>query len=104
MTGPLPPASERLQATVIGRVQGVGFRVFAIREATHLGLSGSVANELDGSVRVIAEGARPVLETLLGRLEEGPPAGYVDRVMARWEPARGMPSGFRIASGAHRGD
>lgn len=94
----------RLEASVRGRVQGVGFRVFALREASRLGLEGFVANEADGSVRVVAEGPRPDLETLLGRLEEGPPAGFVDRVITRWEPARGVPSGFRIASGAHRGD
>ena len=105
MTGrPVPRARERLEASVRGRVQGVGFRVFALREASYLGLDGFVANEADGSVRVVAEGSRPVLEALLGRLAEGPPAGFVERVITRWEPARGMPPGFRIASGAHRGD
>lgn len=94
----------RLEANVRGRVQGVGYRVFALREAGHLGLDGFVANEMDGSVRVVAEGARTDLEALLERLEEGPPAGFVDRVITRWEPARGLPPGFRIASGAHRGD
>ena len=94
----------RVDANVRGRVQGVGFRVFALREATYLGLDGFVANEPDGSVRVVAEGARDVLDRLLERLEEGPPAGFVDRVITRWEPARGIGSGFRIESGAHRGD
>lgn len=94
----------RLEALVRGRVQGVGYRVFALREASRLGLDGFVANEPDGSVRVLAEGPRAALETLLGRLDEGPPAGFVDRVITRWEPARGMPPGFRIESGAHRGD
>ena len=94
----------RLEAIVRGRVQGVGFRVFALREAVHLGLDGFVANEADGSVRVMAEGPRDVLDSLLERLEDGPPAGIVDRVATRWEPARGIGQGFRIESGAHRGD
>ena len=94
----------RLDANVRGRVQGVGYRVFAIREAGSLGLDGFVANEADGSVRVVAEGRRTDLEVLLERLADGPPAGYVDRVITRWEPVRGMASGFRIESGAHRGD
>ena len=85
-------------------MQGVGYRVFALREASSLGLDGFVANEMDGSVRVVAEGPRTDLETLVDRLEEGPPAGYVDRVITRWEPARGIGHGFRIESGAHRGD
>lgn len=97
-------APVRLEARVHGRVQGVGYRVFALREAMYLGLDGLVANEPDGSVRVVAEGGRRDLERLLERLEEGPPAGIVERVITRWEPARGMPPGFRIESGAHRGD
>jgi acylphosphatase len=85
---------------VHGHVQGVGYRVFALREAMDLGVAGYV----DGSVHVIAEGARRDLEALLARLEAGPPAAIVDRVAARWEPARGAATGFRIESRAHRGD
>jgi acylphosphatase len=95
---------ERLDATVRGRVQGVGYRVFALHEAAYLGLDGSVANERDGSVRVVAEGPRAALDALLERLGEGPPAGIVERVIARWEPARGIGGGFRIETGSHPGD
>jgi acylphosphatase len=97
-------ARARLDASVRGRVQGVGYRYFALREAGRLGLSGWVANEADGSVHVVAEGERDALETLLARLEEGPPAGWVDGVATRWEPARGIDGSFRIESGGHRGD
>ncbi len=94
----------RLDAVVRGRVQGVGYRVFALREAMALGLDGFVANLSDGGVRVLAEGTRDDLEDLMARLEEGPPAGWVDTVQAHWEPERGITGGFRIESGAHRGD
>lgn len=97
-------AGVRLDAVVRGRVQGVGYRVFALREARDLGLDGFVANQADGSVRVVAEGPRQALEALVTRLEDGPPAGWVDAVHARWEPARGIGTGFRIESGSHRGD
>ena len=103
-TGAGPRARVRLDATVRGGVQGVGYRVFALREAGALGLDGFVANMADGSVRVVAEGLRSDLEALVTLLEAGPPAGWVDRVIARWEPVRGIPPGFRIESGAHRGD
>ena len=103
-TVPGSAARARLDATVRGRVQGVGYRVFALREAMALGLNGSVANMLDGGVHVIAEGPRRELEALVDRLAEGPPAGWVDDVGARWEPARGLSGGFRIEPGAHRGD
>jgi acylphosphatase len=99
-----PHDLARVDVRVRGRVQGVGYRVFALREATYLGLDGFVANERDGSVRVVAEGQRVALSSLLARLEEGPPAGFVDRVQVGWEPARGIGSGFRIESGEHRGD
>jgi acylphosphatase len=95
---------SRLDVSVRGRVQGVGYRVFALREAYRLELDGFVSNEADGSVRVVAEGARGDLEVLLERLADGPPAAIVDRVVPRWEPARGLGHGFRIESGAHRGD
>ncbi len=97
-------AGARLDAIVRGRVQGVGYRVFALREAMSLGLAGFVANRADGGVHVIAEGPRGDLEALVERLREGPPAGWVDDVMALWEPARGIGPGFRIESGHHRGD
>jgi acylphosphatase len=96
--------SERLDASVRGRVQGVGYRVFALREAMGLGLAGWVANQVDGSVRIVAEGPRPDLEALLARLREGPPGGWVDDVLTRWEPARGLEGTFRIESRHHRGD
>jgi acylphosphatase len=95
---------ERVEAIVRGRVQGVGFRYFVLREAMALELDGFVANERDGSVRVVAEGSRPDLDALLARLEAGPPASIVERVVTRWEPARGAGPGFRVESGEHRGD
>lgn len=94
----------RLEASVRGRVQGVGYRVFALREAEYLGLDGFVLNDADGSVRVVAEGPRATLDALLERLADGPPAGWVERVTVRWEPARGIGPGFRIETGVHRGD
>lgn len=94
----------RLEAWVRGRVQGVGFRWFVIREAEYLELDGFVANERDGSVRCVAQGPRDDLEALLERLREGPPASIVERVQVLWGPARGMGRGFRIESGAHPGD
>lgn len=98
----------RLDARVRGIVQGVGFRYFVLREARNLGLDGWVANESDGTVHVVADGPRDVLETLLARLEEGPPASLVERVATNWIPlpASGTSTGagFSIRSGGHRGD
>ncbi len=94
---------ERLDASVRGRVQGVGFRYFVLREAESLGLDGFVANERDGSVRVVAEGPSEVLDALLGLLNEGPPASIVERVIHRREPARGVGPGSGSPAGSIAG-
>jgi acylphosphatase len=94
----------RLDATVMGRVQGVGFRYFILTEAMDLGLDGWVANTADGSVRCVAEGSRDLLRALLGRLREGPAAARVERVSEAWMPATGTLGPFSVRSGAHRGD
>ena len=98
------PPTERLDATVRGRVQGVGFRYFVVRRAMDLGLTGWVANEPDGSVRCVAEGDRASLETLLTSLEQGPAGALVDRVSSRWEMSAGGWRSFEVRSGGHRGD
>jgi acylphosphatase len=96
--------AERLDATVRGRVQGVGFRYFVVRRAMDLGLTGWVANEPDGSVRCVAEGDHPSLETLLESLERGPAGALVDRVTSHWETAAGGWRSFEVRSGGHSGD
>ena len=94
-----------VDAVVRGRVQGVGFRWFAQREATDLGLAGWVANEPDGSVRCVAIGPRAMLEAFVERLREGPPSGSVTAVDVVWRPTSGSPpTGFIVRSGAHLGD
>jgi acylphosphatase len=96
--------TARLEAVVRGRVQGVGFRYFVLREAARLGLGGWVANEADGTVRTVAEGARPALEALLVALREGPRGAVVGSVSEEWLPASGRFDRFGVRSAGHRGD
>jgi acylphosphatase len=95
---------RRLEAQVTGRVQGVGFRWYVVREASALGLDGWVANLRDGSVRCVAEGPDPDLERLLAALRAGPPGATVGDVTVAWLPPAGEPSGFRIRGIDHPGD
>jgi acylphosphatase len=106
MTGPTPPSGglRRLDAVVRGRVQGVGYRVFVLRSAMDLGLSGWVANLPDGAVRCVAEGEMASLETLVERLRRGPAAALVDQVLTAWPPPTGEFSSFSLRSGWHGGD
>ena len=65
---------------VRGRVQGVGYRYFAQREAVALELSGYARNLDDGRVEVYAVGPEEKLSTLAASLHKGP----------RWSDVRGV--------------
>ena len=101
---PALDASARVDVTVHGRVQGVGFRLFAARRAAELGLTGWVANEPDGSVRCVAEGRRTELEQFTRDLALGPPGATVDRLAIQWSESMDGFDQFAIRSGWHGGD
>jgi len=61
-----------------GRVQGVGYRVWAAGAARDLGLSGWVRNRTDGSVELLAVGAAGDIEALIERCRRGPLSARVD--------------------------
>ena len=87
----------RLVALVHGRVQGVGYRMFAIRHAQALGLSGHVRNLPDHrTVEVVAEGPRAALEKLLAQLRRGPYGARVEAVDTTWGPAQGGLDSFDV--------
>ena len=68
---------ERAKITVLGAVQGVGFRPFVYRLATQLRLKGWVLNSSQG-VFIEVEGPLDLLQTFLVRLEkEKPPLAIV---------------------------
>ena len=73
-----------LTAWVRGRVQGVGFRWWTRSRALELGLTGYVANRLDGRVLVVAQGPRDACDKLLRLLQGGATPGRVDNVAADW--------------------
>jgi len=70
-----------VRAIVRGRVQGVGYRVFALRTAVQLGVRGYARNLHDGSVEVVATGDTAQLAALQARLAQGPPGSRVDEVV-----------------------
>jgi acylphosphatase len=63
---------------VSGRVQGVGYRYFAMQAAEQLGVNGFARNLPDGRVEVVAEAADDVLTQFEERLREGPSFAAVD--------------------------
>jgi acylphosphatase len=81
---------------VIGEVQGVGFRYFAKREATRLGLSGYVRNLRDGSVESEVEGGKNEVEAYLQSLSKGPAFSDVRNVEVAWQPFQGKYHDFCV--------
>jgi acylphosphatase len=61
-----------MNVRIEGRVQGVGFRDFAIREASHRGLKGWVRNRADGTVEMLAAGLRSDVEAFIAVCITGP--------------------------------
>ncbi len=89
---------RRMHAKVTGRVQGVGFRYFVLREAQSLGLTGWVRNRWDGSVEVVAEGDIEMLRSLAGVLKKGPPSSSVTEVDTDLQTASGEFGSFHVRS------
>lgn len=88
-----------VEILVEGLVQGVGYRDFVQRRASHFGLTGYVMNLPDGRVRVRAEGPREVLEELVNELEKGPRPARVKRLLLDWVAPTGRFDSFRICFG-----
>lgn len=65
---------------VQGRVQGVGFRWFALRQAESLGITGWVRNLPDGRVEVAAQGLQHTLDQMEEALRRGPSFSRVESV------------------------
>jgi acylphosphatase len=85
-----------LHVTVRGLVQGVGFRYFVLRKAQALGVRGYVRNHYDGSVEIVAEGERSILENLLSEVRVGPRSAAVREVTLEWTDASGSFSYFEV--------
>jgi acylphosphatase len=90
------PAMQRLavRLSIQGRVQGVGYRWWALQEAERLGLAGWVRNRSDGSVEVLAIGLEEVIDELVDACGRGPPAAAVTSVEA-FEAENDGSVGFR---------
>ncbi|MGJ0395357.1 MAG: acylphosphatase [Methylocystis sp.] len=69
---------EIIRLIIEGRVQGVGYRAFLVREALALQLAGWTRNRRDGAVEAVAAGPRPALDALIDAARRGPRLARVD--------------------------
>ena len=85
-----------LQVIFSGEVQGVGFRYTTRKYANDLGIKGIVRNLPDGSVELVAQGPKPILEKLVQLLdEEAFPQKITEKKMQFLEIASSFPD-FRV--------
>jgi acylphosphatase len=70
--------SVRLHIT--GRVQGVGYRAWMMRQASTLGLRGWVRNRADGSVEALVIGDEDRVAAIVEACREGPLGARVSDV------------------------
>jgi acylphosphatase len=66
-----------IRLIIEGRVQGVGYRWWAVETARRLELDGWVRNRRDGSVELLAIGPGQALDALVAACRQGPPAATV---------------------------
>ena len=81
---------------ISGRVQGVGYRYFAMRAAACYQVSGYVRNLETGQVEVLAEGAREAIEEFKKELAAGPYHAQVTEIAETNIEVSGRYQGFRI--------
>jgi acylphosphatase len=74
----------------------VSFRAATRATASALGLIGWVRNEIDGTVRVEAEGEAEAVERLVAWLRQGPPGAHVSTVDVERRPATGEDRRFEV--------
>ncbi len=78
-----------------GRVQGVGFRHATNVVATRYYVSGYVANKRDGTVHMVAEGAREDVSRMIQEILRTM-AGCATSHRATWSEAMGEFPDFRV--------
>lgn len=86
----------RVHIFVSGRVQGVFFRVGALKKARQLGLTGWAHNTVDGKVEVICEGEKGTVEQFVQWCREGTQPAKVEKCEVAQEEYKGEFEDFEI--------
>lgn len=87
---------EQIRLIIHGRVQGVYFRNFTLKNAEKLGIFGWVKNREDKTVEALLQGPSEVLIEMKKLLQQGPPAARVDRIEEHESKETQMYHSFKI--------
>ena len=80
--------------TITGRVQGVGYRDWALATARRLGLTGWVRNRRDGAVEALIVGDDGAVGEMIEACQRGPSMARVEAVDADPVDLDILPDGF----------
>jgi len=89
-------ATARTHLLIKGRVQGIGFRFFAVETARRMGVSGWVRNLANGDVEAEAEGVPQTVAAFIQELKAGHRWARVDSVAETPVAASGKKEPFDI--------
>jgi len=90
------PEKKRVNVTIKGKVQGIGYRAFARAKAIPLLIRGYARNLPGGDVEVVAEGLKKNLEKFITELHKGPALAVVEDLNIKWEDYKGEFTDFEI--------
>ena len=86
----------RVYLKIIGKVQGVFFRLHIREKAEEFRITGWAANESDGTVSVVAEGPENQVNELVEWCHSGPSNARVEKVEVKIEPYMGEFEEFSV--------
>ena len=86
---------QTISIIVKGKVQGVYYRQTTQEKATTLGIKGTVRNQPDRSVKIIATGTKEQLDKLASWCRQGPSRAEVSTIICYEEELTSFPD-FRI--------
>lgn len=69
-----------IQCIISGRVQGVGYRAWAMRNAQQRGLTGWVRNRSDHTVEALFCGEEEAVEAMIAACKDGPLSAQVSTI------------------------
>ena len=91
-----PEDTLTVNMQITGKVQGVGFRYFVLRQAQELGITGWVSNKPNGDVEALAQGDKEDLDQFIAKVKQGPSLSRVDDVILNWEDGQENYTSFEI--------
>ena len=91
-----PEDTLTVNMKITGKVQGVGFRYFVLRQAQELGITGWVSNKSNGHVEAMAQGDKEDLDQFIAKVKQGPAFSRVDDLILNWEDGQENYTSFEI--------